>query len=245
MSGAKREAEAWRHDLARGVAMTLAMLALLLLGACESENYETGDGKYSYLRADFVEAHAKDAKFFDMAVTDDGDELVFQEPLSCSWATTPDSIYRALIYYNVGKKNDPKNVVGLSASQVLVLRLPQKQPEKTSCDPLKVESAWLSANGKYLNLGLYVMLGKTEEEDRKQSLGIVRDTIVDLDNGTKLHQLRLLHSQNGVPENYSTKIYASIPLDYFSQGDIVRLDINTYDGPLNKTFQVESRAVGM
>lgn len=244
MSGAKREAEAWRHDLARGVAMTLAMLALLLLGACESENYETGDGKYSYLRADFVEAHAKEAKKFDTAVTDDGNELVFQEPLSCSWATTPDSIYRALIYYNVGK-NDSKRVDGISVSQVLVLRLPQKQPETTPGDPLKVESAWLSANGKYLNLGLYVMLGKTEEEDRKQSLGIVRDTIVDLDNGTKLHQLRLLHSQNGVPENYSTKIYASIPLEYFSQGDVVRLDVNTYDGPLNKTFQVGSRVVGM
>ena len=244
MSGAKREAE-WRHDHARGVTATLAMLALLLLGACESDNYETGDGKYSYLRADFVEAHSKEAKLFDTAVTDDGDELVFVEPLSCSWAATPDSIYRALIYYNVGKKNDPKSVAGISASQVLVLRLPLKQPEKAICDPLKVESTWLSANGKYFNLGLYVMVGKTEEENLKQSLGIVRDTIVDLDNGTKLHQLRLLHSQNGVPENYSTKIYASIPLEYFSQGDVVRLDVNTYNGPLNKTFQVGNQVTGM
>ena len=88
-------------------------------------------------------------------------------------------------------------------------------------------------------------MGKTEEENLKQSLGIVRDTIVDLDNGTKLHQLRLLHSQNGVPENYSTKIYASIPLEYFSQGDVVRLDVNTYNGPLNKTFQVGNQVTGM
>ena len=94
-------------------------------------------------------------------------------------------------------------------------------------------------------LGLYVMVGKTEEENLKQSLGIVRDTIVDLDNGTKLHQRRLLHSQNGVPENYSTKIYASIPLEYFSQGDVVRLDVNTYNGPLNKTFQVGNQVTGM
>ena len=245
MSGAKREAQGWRRDLARGVVATLAMFALLFLGACESENYETGDGKYSYLRADFVEAYAKEAKMFETAVTDDGDELVFQEPLSCSWATTPDSIYRALIYYNVGKKNDPKSVAGISASQVLVLRLPKELPEKTPGDPLKVESAWLSANGKYFNLGLYVMVGKTEEEDLKQSLGIVRDTIVALDDGTKLHQLRLLHAQNGVPENYSTKIYASIPLDYFSPGDIVHIDINTYDGPVERTFQVGNKVSGM
>lgn len=219
------------------MAAVLVVVALMLLASCESEDYETGDGDYSYLRADFVETHAKEEKLLDRAVTDDGDELIFQEPLSCSWATTADSTYRALLYYNIGK-SDPRSVKGVSASQVLVLRLPQKRPESTSCDPLRVESAWLSPNNKYLNMGLYVMVGKTGEDDRKQSLGIMRDTIVPLDNGARLHQLRLLHAQNGVPENYSTKIYVSIPMDYFSPGDSVHFDINTYDGPMERTFQV-------
>ena len=214
------------------------VLALLLTSACESEEYETGDGTYSYMRADFVEALSGEAKTLTGAVTDDNVSLTITPALSCSWATTADSIYRALLYYHVNTES-PQTVEGISATQVIVLRLPQKTPEKTLTDPLSLESAWTSANGTYLNLGLLVKTGKAKEENTKQVLGLVRDTIITNENGVQEHYLRLLHNQNGVPENYSTKVYASIPLTNFQKGDILHLDVNTYNGSLTRTFFIK------
>lgn len=218
----------------------MAWCCLMAMTACESEDYETGDDEYSYMRADFVEARSAEAKSLARAITDDGDSLVFDDHLACSWATTADSTYRALLYYHIDKEGS-NHVKGISAKQVLVLRLPAKKTKSTPTDPLAFESAWMSANGKYVNLGLNVKIGKTGEEDKKQALGVVRDTIVALDDGRREHRLRLLHDQNDVPQNYSSKVYVSIPMDGFDPGDLILIDINTYDGLLTRTFEVGAR----
>lgn len=223
-----------------GLLGMVAWCCLLVLTACESEDYETGDGEYSYMRADFVEARSAEAKTLSHAITDDGESLVFDEHLACSWATTPDSTYRALLYYHIDKEGS-NHVKGISATKVLVLRLPREKAKSIPTDPLAFESAWLSANGKYVNLGLYVKTGKTEDGAKQQALGVVRDTIVTLGDGRKEHRLRLLHAQNDVPQNYSSKVYASIPLGDFEPGDLVIIDINTYDGLLTRTFEVGGR----
>lgn len=209
----------------------------MVASACETEDYETGDGEYSYMRADFVEARSAGAKLLAHAITDDGDSLVFDKHLACSWATTADSTYRALLYYHLDKDGS-NHVKGISAQQVLVLRMPRERKKEISADPLALESAWMSANGRYVNLGIYVKTGKTGDEARKQLLGVVCDTTVVLDDGRKEHRLRLLHGQNDVPQNYSSKVYASIPLDGFEPGDFILLDINTYDGLLTRAFEV-------
>ena len=193
----------------------MAWCCLMGLAACESGDYETGDDEYSYMRADFVVARSAEAKSLAHAITDDGDSLVFDDHLACSWATTADSTYRALLYYHVDKQGS-NHVKGISAKQVL----------------------WMSANGKYVNLGLDVKTGKTEDEARKQLLGVVRDTIVALGDGRREHRLRLLHAQNDVPQNYSTKVYVSIPMAGFAPGDVIVIDINTYDGLLTRTFEL-------
>ena len=215
----------------------MAWCCLMGLAACEGGDYETGDGEYSYMRADFVEARSAEAKSLAHAITDDGDSLVFDDHLACSWATTADSTYRALLYYHVDKGGS-NHVKGISAKQVLVLRLPGERAKSIPTDPLAFESAWMSANGKYVNLGLDVKTGKTEDEARKQLLGVVRDTIVALGDGRREHRLTLLHAQNDVPQNYSSKVYVSIPLGGFAPGDFIVIDINTYDGLITRTFEL-------
>ena len=211
---------------------------LLLMTACTTEDYETGDGEYSYLRADFAEVHTIGEKKVGNARTDDGDSLVLQPPIDCSWATTPDSTYRALLYYS---REPGKNleVKGFSAVQVLVLRTTElKEGATPPTDPLTLESAWLSPNGKYLNLGMYVKTGQSDAKDAYQTLGMVRDTTITSEDGIKVHHLRLVHNQRGVPEYYSSRIYTSTPLAPFAKGDMLRVEVNTYDGTVVKMFTI-------
>jgi len=209
---------------------------MLWTTACTTEDYESGNGEYSYLRADFAEVHTVGSKKVANARTDEGDSLVLQPPLDCSWTTTPDSTYRALLYYSreLGKKLEVK---GFSAMQVLVLntKVP-KEGTEVRTDPLTLESAWLSPNGKYLNLGLYVKIGKGDAKDAYQTLGMVRDTVITTDDGTKVHHLRLMHNQNGMPEYYSSRIYTSTPLAPFGKGDVLRVEVNTYEGKVVRMF---------
>ena len=212
-------------------------VALWLTAACETDDYETGDGKYSYLRADFVEARSGEAKKVVSAVTDEGDSLVFRDGADCSWLTTPDSVYRGLLYSARGDEKAPYTQF-VALSQVLVLRVPEKRIEKPVTDPLTLESAWVSANGKYLNLGLVVKTGVDADADtqKSQRLGVGCDTLVTHADGHRELHLILYHDQAGVPEYYSSNVYASIPIGALSKGDVVTLDVQTYKGPLSRTF---------
>ena len=212
--------------------------AALMLFACQTSDYETGDGKYSYLKADFAEVHTIGSKVIGNARTDEGDTLVMEPPLDCSWATVADTTYRALLYYSCepGKSLSAK---AFSATQVLVLRTAvPKEGAVVHTDPLTLESTWISANGKYFNMGLYVKTGRIDDKDAFQTLGMVRDSVVTTDDGSQVHHLRLTHHQNGVPEYYSSRVYASVPLHIFRKGDTVRVEVNTYDGIVVKSFTI-------
>ena len=219
--------------------LLLPLFCLILAGAavsCSTEDYETGDGKWSYLRAEFADVHSSEAKKLDYALTDVGDSLRLEPLHDCEWAKTPDSLYRVLLYYKV-KPNLSEPVEAISVSQVLTLGIKKaKDIEKIFTDPVKMESAWVSKNGKYLNMGLFVKTGVQEGIDAKQTLGLVCDTIMAREDGTRLFCLRLYHDQNGVPEYYSSKLYASIPLAYLSKGDNIRLQVETYDGTFIREF---------
>ena len=220
-------------------AVAAALLTTFAMVACTMDEYETGDGKYSYLRADFATVRTAESKTIVTATTDEGEALVITPSLTCEWATTPDSTYRALLYYSRVPDALPQ-VEAFSAMRVLVLqpisKASVKQPGKLPADPLVMESAWIGNDGRYLNLGLYVKTGKEGEGDKQQSIGVVCDTIVALDNGTREHRLHLIHHQNGVPEYYSSRVYASIPLDSISRGDAVTLEVNTYEGVRRSSF---------
>ena len=216
---------------------TLSILALFFgLCSCTTEDYETGDGKLSYLRADFVEVHTQAAKTLDYALSDDGDSLVFEPMATAEWATTPDSIYRALLMYN--RKSDDRRVTDvISVGQIMTLWMkPASRIKTVHTDPVDVESAWLSPSGKYVNMGIIIKTGKTEGIDVRQTVAMMRDTVMNNVDDTQEYHLRLYHDQNGVPEYYSSRIFVSVPIGSLRRGDTIIIEANTYNGVLVKRF---------
>ena len=66
--------------------------------SCEQDSYDKGEGTYSNMTADFVEAHVNSEKKIDYAITDNGDSLVISTPIEVSWTKTADSTYRDILY---------------------------------------------------------------------------------------------------------------------------------------------------
>jgi len=211
-----------------------ATLAITVaLSACATETYDSGDGSLSYLRADFCEAHTVAAKQIDRATTDAGDALSFDPYATANWATTPDSVYRALIYYNkVGTTCEAK-----AAQQVHVLEVfDAEKVKEIHTDPVVFESAWMSENKRYLNLGFAVKTGQQDNSQALQQIGMLCDSIVAHEDGSYDTYLRLYHNQNGVPEYYSAHTYTSVPMDRLPASGTIHLTVCDYDGPVTKTL---------
>lgn len=210
-----------------------AMLAALF-AACENDAYDKGEGKYSLTQADFVEAYANGDKVINQAITDDNTTLTLTKQIAADWVTTADSTYRAILYYN---KVEGNSVQPVSISQVPVLShfYSAREIDTMRTDPVKLESVWKSHNGKYVNIGLYLKVAQTDNEDLHHSLGLINEGLHINSDGTTTINLRLYHDQGGVPEYYSTKYYFSIPCDSL-RTDSVSFTINTYDGEVTKKF---------
>lgn len=213
----------------------LLFLSVLGMVACTNDAFETGDSDFSYLRSDFVEAKTDASAKFVSAVTDDDEIVNLSVPLSASWATTPDSVYRAQLYYN--KKGEVNEPVAISWVPVLKPSTPSDD-DSAGDDPVIFKSAWLSKNGKYLNLGLMLKTGPTSDETQRHSVGVVCDSIVTDGDATKTYYLRFRHQQNQVPEYYSTHFYASIPTSAFHKGTRLQLLLHTYEGVEVKSFEL-------
>jgi hypothetical protein len=213
---------------------------LISHSSCTQDAYEKGEGKYSLMRADFVEAHANAQKQINQITTDDGEQLQASQPFSAKLVVTPDSVYRCILYYN--KVRDEKGQYVFEPISIGEVPCPKITPlleldKEMKTDPVKFESAWLSRSGKYLNLSLYLMTGTTDDEKASQTLHIIQDTIVTHLDASRTSHLRLYHDQAGIPEYYSTQVYASI-LTQEIPADSVHLTINTYKGPITKVFSL-------
>lgn len=239
---------AWSHS--RFVTMLPCYLVILSLchfiTACTTESYDTGDGDYSYLRADFCELHTTQAKQVDYAISDDGERISFGKTLNVKWAERADTLYRALLYYNRLPDADAK---ALSLQHVYVLGpKASASVEDPHHDPVVFESAWLStcrrtdltiavdstsreAVTHYLNIAFLVKTGEPDDETARQSIGVTAEQ-----NSDGAWLLTLLHDQGNVPQYYSTRIYASIPLTDRQLQDGIVLNINTYSGLLTRSF---------
>lgn len=226
--------------------LTYYLLPITFLTACTSESYETGDGKYSYLRADFGEIHTAKPQQVDYAVNDEGRRISFETAPTVKWAEKGDTLYRALLYYN---DLPDKAARSISLQPVYVLAPKAAEDVKDPHhDPVTFESAWLStcqrtdltiavdsvkreAVTHYLNMAFLLKTGQPDDEKARQTIGMMSE---QTDDG-KL-RLTLLHDQGAIPQYYSTRIYTSIPLsDSQLQRGIV-LSVNTYDGELIRTF---------
>lgn len=202
--------------------------ALLMLSACKNDSYESGDGQYSYLQADFVEANTSASKELVSARTDDGDMLLFSPHVFKEWASTPDSVYRSLLYYN--KVNDDRTTEVYSIVQIPVVKIHKlKGTDEISTDPLFLKSAWISKNRKYLNIYFGIKTGVEDGNDNIQTLSVVYDPDVNNSNDSRNPYIKVVHKQNGVPEYYTSYGYISVPLNDFALGTTIHLSVNTYD----------------
>ena len=214
--------------------LCLFLLVFAVVG-CEQDVYDKGDTDYSYMRADFVEAVVGSDKQVTYVLTDDDEQLPLTTAYSAKWIERPDTVYRAVLYYNyVGQKAE---ALSLSRVSTVSVRPLSQFKNDVKTDPLGLESAWLSNNKKYLNLSLIVKTGAVDKDAEIHTLGMIGDTIMVNDNGQRTYQLRLYHSQGDVPQYYSQRVYFSIPVSGL-EVDSLQLSVNTYDGVVTKGFRL-------
>lgn len=210
----------------------IAALLISLISACEHATYEAGDTQDSYLRADFVEVHTNHSKNIYQATNDEGEIITIANPLTTTWAQVADTTYRSLLYYD--------NTNGM-AKVVNAIRIPvitYSDTDSIGNDPLTFQSAWMSKNGRYLNIGFIVKTGKINGEVIPQRIGMVCDSTQISTNGTQTLYLRLTHAQNNAPQYYSTQGYVSIPTHQLPHGTNIQLQVNDYKGKIEKRFIV-------
>jgi len=201
----------------KAIRLATALLAATTVAACTTDSYETGNGRYSMLRGDFVVAHATGKNAIDYVLTDDGDSLTMTTDYSFSSVAKPDTFYRAQLYYN---KVDDHAAEPIAFGVVPTLPVyPLNRIEKMKTDPVRFESAWVAKTKPYLNLSIDIMIGTTDGDNGKQTIAMAQ-------NGDTL---TFYHDQDSVPEYYSTRVYMSVPYDRIA-ADSFLLRVNTYDG---------------
>lgn len=75
-------------------------LSIVILMSCTTDNYDKGQGKYSLMQAELVELSINSNKEATSFTLDDGTQYTFVLPTIAKWIETPDTVYRALLYYN-------------------------------------------------------------------------------------------------------------------------------------------------
>lgn len=230
-------------------ATTIVVMAVAV--SCTSESYTPGDGAYSLLRCDFAEARTNSDGALASFVTDEGRSWTVDGAAKVAWMTTPDSLYRAMVYYDVPAEGVPEGTVAQPTKLRSVVQVYTLTPrrsyreEEIKTDPLSLDAIWLSENGKYVNLTLTFKTGTTDGESSLQSIGaLLRETTVNAD-GTATADVVLLHDQADVPQYYSARVYASIPTAALTVNggssatiDSVSIEINTYKGLIKRTVKL-------
>lgn len=212
----------------RKTTLTILGILTVLMSACSDDDSST----VSRLTAEMCDMHTSQRAVADYANTDNDQRLTFMRPLNVSWATTPDSIYRAMLYYD--NTDNGGSVTPLYAESVLFLkpRTPQEAKDwKDNNDPLEVATAWYAQNRKYLNIRMDIMSGTPDDEHQRHALGLVCDTVIVSPGGRRLYY-RICHSQNGIPEYYTISAYASIPTASVAKGDTISLVYESHSGTL-------------
>lgn len=219
----------------------MAVVVSVVLVACNHDAYNTGDSRYSYLRTDFSKVYTNaDARLWS-AMTDNGDSLLLITPTTAAWATTPDSVYRALLYYNLQQDEDsttvPHRVEAVAVAMVYVLQPHSATDSLASMtDPMVFQSAWVSSNKQYVNFSLALMTGEANVQDARQTIGLVCDSMKTETQNRHTYYYRLCHRQGDVPQYYKSTLYVSIPTGPFRQGDRVVVSVPTYDGTVTRVF---------
>jgi hypothetical protein len=218
------------------VFLSILLSSLGFLTSCETDVYEKGTGKYSLMLTDLAEVTVDDQKTATAFTTDDGDSYIFSPAITAKWIQTADTIYRAIVYYNKNTDGTAKPL-GLGTVPTLIPREHSYLKDFPN-DPIGFESVWVSGSRKYINLGLLVRSGQTDDKGQKHTIALLRDTIYTSANQKQTAVYRLLHDQGGVPEYYTDRHYVSILLPD-TPPDTVLLYIQTYQGEISRKLKIK------
>ncbi len=218
--------------------LTTTLLSLTLLAGCTTDAYEKGDGQYSLIQADFVEAHANSQRMIDYVETDNNERLTVGQPFTKEWIKTADSLYRSVIFYRrEGTTVNDVNISQIVTPSLICIDTLIKRKIKMRMDPINFESLWLSKNKRYLNASIYLKTGKADDTEARHTLSIVSDSVRNSKDGKKTLCLRLYHDQGDIPEHYSAQSYFSIPLKEIT-ADSIQMTIQTYNGLITKCIGI-------
>lgn len=220
------------------VVASAAVVAAALLASCTTEQYDSGDGKWSYLRSDFAEVCTDAQSRMSSFTTDEQLSLLVEGTPKVSWMTTPDSTYRALVYY--AAPGSPAPVKVFIVNNVLcpkIKRLQTSAPPKT--DPVSFVALWLSANRKYVNITFDVKTGSSGSDADGQSIGAVLTDMTRNADGTLTAHITFCHDQGNVPQYYSSRQYASLAVAQMQDADSASIVINSYKGKVVKTISLK------
>lgn len=215
---------------------SLLVLAAVGMTACEVDNYNKGQGRYSLIQGEFTELTVNSEKQGISFITDEGDTYTLTKPEEADWIETADTIYRAIIYFN---KTD-EGLANLYSMGRLATLSPREhwRFEQTPEDPVGVESIWLARNGKYINMGLLLKSGYVDDKEGLHAVALACDTVLTNTNQTRTAYYRLLHSQGDTPQHYTNRRFLSIlvPED---RPDTIQLTIPTWSGPYTRHFALK------
>ena len=216
------------HLLSRCVkGIGLPIMVLSFLVSCEYTGYETGDGRYSYMRADYADVTIEQGKVVSI-VTDEDQSLMV--PSSFAYSERKDTMMRCLLYYKSSVGEQGIQVIA-QKSVALLIPLKWQGQEKAQTDPLTLTAVWTSANRRYINMQLGIKTGSSEAEAR-QSLALRCDSVSTYGKGAVW--LTLCHDQDNIPQYYTKELLFSIPLNVTP--DTIQLKINTYSGMAVRKF---------
>ncbi len=230
--------KSFRVRWAKSVFYLFTFLPFCLSVSCTQDNYEKGEGEYSQMTADFVEAGVGNDKRINYVVTDEGDSLIAYPRFTTKSIETADTVYRAILYYNRVKNDkgqDAADAIGLSLVPTLIPSTLHLPPSTLKTDPVKFESIWLARNKRYVNVSIILKTGQPDTEDARQTITLVADSVQTYTDGRRTLCCKLGHDQGGVPEYYSLQRYFSIPVSRID-ADTLRLSINTYEGQVVKVL---------
>ena len=200
-----------------------------LLAACTTDSYDSGDTPLSYLSAEWADVTTNGDGLVAYAVTDGGQRLTFSPPYQAQWLKQKaDTTCRALLYHG-------QVVEGVTSvkgfTPVLVAGVvDRKEGMAVKKDPIGNARAWFSADKRYLNLVLTIKVGRKENAPTQQKIGIVRDSVTTLADGTRCCWLTLAHDQNDVPDYYSQDACVSVPAAVLHEVGKVCLRVATTQG---------------
>ena len=251
------------------VVASAAVVATALFASCTTEQYDSGDGKLSYLRSDFVEACTDAQSRMSSFTTDEQLSLQVEGTPKVSWMTTPDSTYRALVYYAAPSSSSAlgsSSASGPSSSSSSSASLTERSAQNLASAPVKVfivnnvlcpkikrlqtsappktdpvsfVALWLSANRKYVNITFDVKTGSSGSDADGQSIGAVLTDMTRNADGTLTAHITFCHDQGNVPQYYSSRQYASLAVAQMQDADSASIVINSYKGKVVKTISLK------